>query len=381
MTSRSSYDVIVVGARAAGAATALLLARRGLRVLALDRAAYGSDTLSTHALMRPAVMLLNRWGVLDEVRASGAPPIRRVTFHYPDEHVPVDLAPSDGVDALFAPRRSVLDRLLVDAARNAGAEVRFGVIVDDLQKDESGRVVGVVARDELGHALMPRADLVVGADGIRSVVALAARAQLTQQAGAGSTVVYGYYRNIEATGFEWFYAPGASAGLIPTNDDELCVFVGGPMIRFRTAGTGLTGRFGPLLDEAFPDLAARLRAGRLSARLRGFGGVVGYYRRPFGPGWALVGDAGHFRDPITTHGISDAFRDAECIARVLDGTLTFAQYEDLRNSVTAVLFALTERIASYDWTMEEIRVHLRGVSSAMRAEMDVLREWEAPVAA
>jgi len=381
MTSRASYDVIVVGARAAGAATALLLARRGLRVLAVDRAAYGSDTLSTHALMRPAVMLLHRWGVLEQVRASGAPPIRHVTFHYPDEHVPVDLAPSDGIDALFAPRRSVLDRLLVDAARDAGAEVRFGVIVDDLQKDDSGRVVGVVARDELGHPLLPHADLVIGADGIRSVVALAARAPLTRQATAGSTVAYGYFRDIETTGFEWFYAPGASAGVIPTNDDEACVFVGGPMIRFRTAGTGLTGRFGPLMEEAFPELAARLRTGHLSGRLRGFGGVVGYYRRPWGPGWALVGDAGHFRDPITTHGISDAFRDAECIARVLDGTSTLAEYEDVRNRVTAALFDVTERIASYDWTMEEIRAHLRGVSSAMKAEMEVLRGWETPVAA
>ena len=381
MTARSHYDAIIVGARAAGAATAMLLARRGLRVLMVDRARYGSDTLSTHALMRPAVVQLHRWGLLDEVRKSGAPAVRRVIFHYPDETIAVDVSPSDGVDGLFAPRRTVLDRLLVDAARQAGAEVMFGVIVDDLQKDASGRVTGIVGRDEHGRTVAPRGHVVVGADGIRSVVALAAGAGTTAQATAGGAVIYGYFRGVQAAGYEWAYGPGASAGIIPTNDDEVCVFSGGSVDRFRKAQPDLPSGFRAMLAEASPELAARVAAGEQTGRLRGFAGVRGYYRRPWGAGWALVGDAGHFRDPITTHGITDAFRDAELLARALDGTSTLREYEQTRNRVTAQLFSVTERIASYDWTVAELREHLKDVSRSMRAELELMRTWNTATAA
>src|ERR1043165_8823794 len=138
-----SYDAVIVGARAAGAATAHLLARSGLRVLLVDRGRYGTDTLSTHALMRGGVLLLNRWGVLDRVIEAGTPPIRRTRFDYGDDEATVDIRPSGGVEALFAPRRTVLDRLLVDAAAAAGAEVCFGVTVSGLLRDDAGRVVGV----------------------------------------------------------------------------------------------------------------------------------------------------------------------------------------------------------------------------------------------
>jgi flavin-dependent dehydrogenase len=173
-----------------------------------------------------------------------------------------------------------------------------------------------------------------------------------------------------------------SAGLIPTNDGDVCVFAGGSPARFRSgAGTSFTSAFRDVLAEASPDLAARVAGGEGTGRLRGFAGVRGYYRRASGPGWALVGDAGHFRDPITTHGISDAFRDAELLARALDGSSDLAEYERVRNEVTADLFAVTERIAAYDWTQDEIRGHLRDASRAMRAELRLMRGWEAAVAA
>jgi flavin-dependent dehydrogenase len=381
MTSHARYDAIVVGARAAGAATAMLLARHGMRVLAVDRSRYGSDTLSTHALMRTAVVQLHRWGLLDAVKASGAPPVRRVTFHYPDEDVAVPIAASDGVDALYAPRRTVLDRLLVDAARQSGAEVHFGIVVDDLQKDPSGRVCGIVARDEHGSTLTPRAPIVVGADGIRSVVALAAGASVTREAHAGGAVVYGYFRHVEADGYEWAYGDRMSAGLIPTNDGEVCVFAGGATSRFRSSGGGFTDAFGEVLAAAAPTLAARVRAGEPAGRLRGFAGVRGYYRRPWGPGWALVGDAGLFRDPITTHGISDAFRDAELLARALTGASTLQEFERIRDAMSDDLFTVTERIAAYDWTLDDIRRHMREVSRAMKAELQLVREWDAVAAA
>src|SRR5512132_4122456 len=118
------WDVIIIGGRVAGASTALLLARAGLRVLVVDRARRGSDTVSTHALMRGGVLQLRRWGVLDRLAVTGVPPVRRVTFHYGAESMPVSLKPYAGVDALYAPRRTVLDAMLVDAAEAAGARFR-----------------------------------------------------------------------------------------------------------------------------------------------------------------------------------------------------------------------------------------------------------------
>ena len=135
--SINHWDVIVVGARAAGAATAMLLARGGLRVLCVDRSRYGGDTLSTHALMRGGVLQLQRWGLLDAVVAAGTPPVRRTVFHYGAETVGVSIRPSAGVDALYAPRRTVIDALLVDAAQRAGATVEFGTTVTGSAADRA----------------------------------------------------------------------------------------------------------------------------------------------------------------------------------------------------------------------------------------------------
>ena len=364
--NKNRYDAIIVGARAAGAATAMLLARRGLRVLVVDRARYGSDTLSTHALMRPAVMQLDRWGLLDTVLASGAPPVRRAVFHYPDARVALDIEP------LYAPRRTVLDALLVDAAIAAGAEVRFGVVVEELLRDDSGRVIGIAGED-----LSERADIVIGADGIRSIVAAEVDAPFTREAKAGGACVFAYFRGVDAEGYEWVYGDRVASGLIPTNDGEVCVFVGGSALRFRRdVQPDLERGFVQILAESSPDVAVRVARGERTTRLRGFAGVRGYARKPFGPGWALVGDAGYFRDPITTHGITDAFRDAELLTRAITGLSTFAEYEATRDAVTRDLFEVTERIAAYDWTLAEVKRHLRDVSRAMKAETELIAGFE-----
>lgn len=142
-----TYDVIVVGARAAGAATAMLLARQGLRVLVLERDRYGTDTLSTHALMRGSVLMLSQWGLLGPIVEAGTPPVRQTRFHYGADTMTVTIKPTLGVEALYGPRRTVLDAVLVDAAVAAGAEVRFGVTVTGLLRDATDRVVGVTGRD------------------------------------------------------------------------------------------------------------------------------------------------------------------------------------------------------------------------------------------
>lgn len=193
LPSAERYDVVVVGARAAGAATALLLARAGTRVLVVDRSRHGADTLSTHALLRAGVVQLARWGLLEQVAASGAPAVRTNAFHYGDERIDVPIKPGHGVDALYAPRRTVLDPILVDAACAAGAEVRFGVSVTGLSRNETGRVTGVLGRDHTGAGFTAQARMTVGADGMSSRVARLAGAPVERSARNAAAAIYGYW--------------------------------------------------------------------------------------------------------------------------------------------------------------------------------------------
>ena len=370
-----SYDVVVVGARAAGAATAMLLARQGKRVLLLDRDRYGTDTLSTHALMRGGVFLLSRWGLLDRVVEAGTPPVRRTRFDYGTDSVTVAIKPTPGVQALYAPRRTVLDPLLVHAAVAAGAEVRFGVGVAGLLRDDSGRVVGVYGRDRAGAAVAVRARLTVGADGIRSTVAHAVGAATLHVGTGAGAVIYGYWSELPVEGYEWFYRPGHSAGMIPTNGGEVCVFAGVNAQTFAT-GTrgGLGGTYHRLLAAATGGAGGRLAGARPPGRLRTWVGRPSFVRQAHGPGWVLVGDAGSFFDPLSTHGITDALRDAEMLARALapDAAGDLDPYAADRDRATGPMFDVVDRIAGYGWDSHQIRRHLLELSSAMSAELELI---------
>ena len=370
----NTYDVVVVGARPAGAATALVLARLGHRVLVLDRMRPGTDTLSTHALMRAGVLQLDRFGLLDRVVASGAPAAHRVTFHYGTKAVPIDLR-----EPLYAPRRTVLDPLLVDEAASSGADVRFGVRVTDLRW-EAGRVVGVRGTAADGRHVDARARVTVGADGLRSLVARQVGASTTHQAGAGSAFVYGYFEGVPADGYHWSFVPGSSAGIIPTNDGCSAVFVGAPPARFDELWRSRSGAIADVLAAHDPALAERVAQGRRVGRLRGFPGLPGWLRRPRGPGWALVGDAASFKDPITAHGLTDALRDAEYLGRAIDAGLSgtaamddaLAGYERTRDEQTLPMLHAGDVIASYRWSYEEAgRVH-REMSRTMQREVAAL---------
>ena len=370
------YDTIIVGGRVAGAATALLLARQGQRVLVLERATYGSDTLSTHALMRGGVMQLARWGVLDRIVDAGTTPIRTTTFHYPDESLAVDIAPGPGFDALYAPRRTVLDTALVDAAWDAGADFQFSTAAREVLKDHRGRITGVTGTDANGDPFTAWSHFVVGADGIRSMVAGAVGAPVERAGFFAAAPIYGYWSGIEATGYEWMYGPEASAGFIPTNDGETCVFVGLSPERFAAARGDISGAYHSVL-ASIPQLADRLAEARPPARLRSFPGVRGFMRRAAGPGWALVGDAGYFKDPATAHGITDALRDAELLARAVDrGTL--AEYQAERDHMSLRLFTLTDAIASFQWSVDQVKQLLLALSRSMRDEIKTIESWEQP---
>jgi flavin-dependent dehydrogenase len=374
---RARYDVVVVGARAAGAATAMLLARRGLRVLAVDRGAYGTDTLSTHALMRAGVLQLARWGLLGRIEAEGTPRVHRTVFHYADEVVEIPITPKHGVPALFAPRRTVLDRVLVDAAVEAGATVRHRVRAADLVRGRGGRVEGVVLRAEDGDGVAVRAGTVVGADGLRSVVASRVGAPVTRQGRHASAVVYGYWSGLETDGYSWHWGREAAAGTMPTNGNEVLLYAGVSSRRFaEETRLDVAGGYLRIVREAAPVLAARLAEARLVGSLHGFPGHPGYLRRPWGPGWALVGDAAYFKDPITAHGISDALRDAELLATaVATGTeAALAEYERVRDGLSMRLFEVTDRIASCEWPVGELKALHQALSDEMKREVAALVE-------
>jgi flavin-dependent dehydrogenase len=375
------YDVVVVGARAAGAATAMLLARGGLRALAVDRGAYGADTLSTHALMRAGVLQLARWGLLDRIEGAGTPRVGRTVFHYEDEVLDIPIKPRDGVPALFAPRRTVLDRVLVDAALEAGAEVRHRVRLVDLVRGADGRVEGVGLVGADGEERAVRADIVVGADGLRSKVAELVDAPLTREGRHATATVYGYWSGLEVDGYHWYWAPGAAAGAIPTNGGETLLFTGVSSRRFDDEVRGdVPGAYRRLLDELAPEFAARRGEARLEGSLHGFPGHLGHLRRPWGSGWALVGDAAYFKDPITAHGISDALRDAELLARALirGGEGALAGYEATRDALSAGLFEVTDRIASMEWDNAGLKALHQALSEEMKREVSALVGLEDP---
>jgi 2-polyprenyl-6-methoxyphenol hydroxylase-like FAD-dependent oxidoreductase len=354
----------------------MLLARRGLRVLVVDPAKRGSDTLSTHALMRAGVLQLHRWGVLDQLQAAGTPAIRKTTFHYGGEPIEVAIKPKDGIDALYAPRRTVVDRILVDAAVAAGAEVVHEQSVVDLLRDADGRVRGAKIAGADRREMEVAADVVIGADGVRSRVARLLEADLDYTVSNTTASIYGYWKDLGLEGFHWFYSLGASVGAIPTNDGDTCVFASLPPSRFESdRQDGLEALHSAVLNDVSPELASRVAGCESSAKLRAFPGATGFLRRSAGPGWALVGDAGYFRDPLTAHGMTDAFRDAELLARavVQGGDDALAGYQATRDELVRGLLDVTDAISSFDWDLDEAKeLHLT-LSREMNREIELIR--------
>ena len=370
------YDVIVVGARAAGAATAMLLARSSLRVLLLDRSPLGSDTLSTHALMRGGVLQLSRWGLLDQIISAGTPPVTRTAFRSGGESAVITIKPSHGVDALYAPRRTLLDPLLVQAALEAGVEVHHSMPVTGLVR-RHGRVAGVHATTSDGRSVELAAPLVIGADGIRSLVAKHVDAPFSRVGQHATATTYGYWSDLATDGYEWNFRPNACSGVIPTNDGQACVFASASPKRIAKGGVAVLS---DIIAEGAPQLAERLRGASPPQGTRTWPGQPGFIRRGHGPGWALVGDAGYFKDPLSAHGLTDAMRDAELLARAVTDGLgdesalddALEHYQTNRDRLSIPLFDVVDRIASQQWDDTEIARQLLALSSAMTDEIETL---------
>ncbi|MEV4702417.1 FAD-dependent monooxygenase [Actinoplanes sp. NPDC049316] len=343
-----THDVIVVGARVAGAALGGLLARLGHDVIVVDRSGPPADTVSTHQIARTGMVALRRWGMADEVRSSGSPALREVTFHRDGGSGTRPVRPSCGVEYFLAPRRYVLDTLLAEAAVRSGAVVRTGLNVVGVRRAGDGRVTGVSGRDRVGGDVELSARFVVGADGLHSRIARCVGAGVIDRRPDGGAARYAYYTGLPWSGIEFYVADKALAGIFPTHDAEACVWLCTP------AGSGRRD-FDDELRQAAPDLAHRLRRGRRTSPVSGTRRSPNLLRRAAGPGWALVGDAGFHRDPISAHGISDAFRDAELLAGCLDAALrgsveepvAMGAYGRQRDAALADVFDLTCALGTY----------------------------------
>ncbi|WP_433498376.1 NAD(P)/FAD-dependent oxidoreductase [Sphaerimonospora sp. CA-214678] len=306
-----SYDVIVVGARCAGAPTAMLFARAGYRVLLLDRAKPGADTLSTLYIQQPGVARLARWGLLDAVRASGCPPLERVVYRMgADLRLEGCAGPLDGNRAAYAPRRHILDPILVEGAVAAGAEFRDRCPVEGLLMEDD-RVAGVRFTDPDGRTQEARARLVVGADGMRSTVAELAGAATTIEHPRLTCAYYSYWNPVQAD-FELYEGETGWVSAVPTNDAVL-VSAYFPQDRFHEVRGRAQDAYIENIRDNAPDLFARLAGAEQVDRLHGTGDQRNFFRQPAGPGWVLVGDAGHHKDSLTARGIGDAFWQAELL--------------------------------------------------------------------
>ncbi len=335
------YDAIVVGARCAGSPTAMLLARQGHRVLLVERVAFPKDTIHNHFIQHAGVVQLHRWGVLPAVVASNCPAIRSFITDFGDFPLREPVEQGDGVDAAYAPRRIVLDAILAEAAVGAGAELRERFSVHELIWD-GDRVVGVRGRSRGGAMVSEHATIVIGADGARSIVAQEVQAPRYSEQPAYTYAYCSYFSDLAMGGIEVWIRPGRAYISFPTNDGLTCVAMQAPITGFRAFRSDIEGNFFRALDQV-PEWAERVRAGRRAERWYGTADLENFFRRPYGPGWALVGDAGYHKDPILAQGISDAFRDAELLADAVDAGLTgrlgmavaLRDYEQRRNEIAA----------------------------------------------
>ncbi|GHH86097.1 FAD-dependent oxidoreductase [Streptomyces sulfonofaciens] len=357
------FDAIVVGARCAGAPTAMLLARAGYRVLMVDRADFPSDTLSTHLIHQPGVAALARWGLLDRVRESGCPPLDNALYEVADVRLEGCARGVEGQRAGYAPRRKVLDAILVEGAVRGGVEFRDKCTVSGLLYDETGRVVGIEGR-YAGRTFTERAHLVIGADGMRSKVAELCGAPYTSQKPRMTCAYYAYWQDVPAD-LELYEAPSSWVAAVPTNDSATLVLTYFPQSRFDEVRTDTQHAYLEQIRTTAPALHERLQGKRVVERLRGTGDQQNFFRQATGPGWVLVGDAGHHKDSITARGISDAFYQAESLVRHVGGRLgghpgeldaALAAYAQDRDAALAQGYQAT--LAAAQLTQHEQRLEL-----------------------
>ena len=376
------YDAIVVGARCGGSSTAMLLARRGFKVLLVDRATFPSDTISTHILWPHGAEIMARWGLLETLAATGVPPIcRRMRFDVGPFALRGTMPDANEGRGGFCPRRIVLDSLLLRAAADAGVEVRESFTVDELLTSNNS-VVGVRGHGRSGAAIEERARVIVGADGVNSFVARAVRAPEYDMRPVAACCYYSYFSGVAQDDIELYVRAHCAFGGVPTNDGLHIVMVNWPTSEFAAIRTDVERHVWTTLEQA-PDFLARVRQGHREDKWYGTAGVPGYFRKPYGKGWALVADAGYNRDPITAQGISDAFIDAagltDALGTWLSGGATFdnvmAAHEAARNERVRPMYEFTSHLATLEPPppeMQALFAALRGNQHATNAFLSAI---------
>ncbi|HEY6380282.1 MAG TPA: NAD(P)/FAD-dependent oxidoreductase [Pseudolabrys sp.] len=373
-----AFDAIVVGARCAGSPTAMLLARKGYQVLLIDRASFPSDTVSTHLVHPLGVDALSRWGLLDRLAATGCPPIHTYRFDFG----PLTISGSPGTEkspVAFCPRRTVLDKLLVDAAAEAGAEVREGFTVEKILF-EGGLAVGIKGRSRHGDSIIEHARVIVGADGRRSFVAQAVQPEHYDEKPSLLAAYYTYWSGLPMDGrFENYIRDRRGFAAMPTHEDLTLVIAGWPYAEFAENKRDIEGNYLKTIELA-PAFADRLHRAKREARFAG-AAVPNYFRRPYGPAWILVGDAGYNKDFITAQGIMDAFQDAELCAAALDKSFSGArpfedvmdEYQRARDARVKAMYDFTCQLATLEPPTPELQQLLAAIQGNQKAMDDFAR--------
>jgi 2-polyprenyl-6-methoxyphenol hydroxylase-like FAD-dependent oxidoreductase len=376
------YDAIVVGARCAGSPTAMLLARRGFKVLLVDKATFPSDTVSTHILWPQGVEMLERWGLRQRLAATGVPPIcRRMTFDVGPFALRGTIPDANEGMGGFCPRRTVLDRLLVNAAIESGVDVREGFTLDELLFADD-TVIGLRGHTNGMAPVEERARIVIGADGVNSLVARAVRAPEYDSHPVAACAFYSYFSGIRQDDIELYVRPHVAFGGAPTNDGLHLVMVNWPTRDFAAVRGDVEGHVWRALAAA-PDFLARVREGRREEKWHGTAGVPGFFRKPYGNGWALAGDASYNRDPITAQGICDAFIDAAALVEALRAALSgagefderLAAHESARNERVRPMYEFTTHLAALEPPPPEMQAlfgALRGNQDATNAFLSAI---------
>jgi len=373
-----SFDVIVIGARCAGSPTAMLLARQGHRVLVVDKATFPSDTMSTHVVHPPGVAALERWSLLPALEDTGCPPVETYSFDFGPVGIAGSPQPIDGIARAYCPRRTVLDHLLVQAAVRAGAELREAFTVDEILFDDDGRVTGIRGHSNDGASVTEHARVVVGADGRHSRLAKAVQPEAYNERRSHLAMYYAYWSNLPSGGFDTFIRAENRRGwaAIPTHDDLTVVPFGWPVEEFHANRGDIEGNFLATVAYA-PEFAERVRGATRESKFVGSAELPGYFRKPYGPGWALVGDAGYHKNPITAMGINDAFRDAELVALAIADDIAgrrpydegMRAYQEIRDREAGPVYEFTDEFAQLQPPPPELQ-QLIGAMQGNQEAMD-----------
>jgi flavin-dependent dehydrogenase len=368
------YDVIIVGARCAGSATALLLARRGFKVLVVDKARFPSEIPLGHFIRLRGPKLLRDWGILDDIVRSGCPPVTKMTIDLGDFPLTGTNLVHDGVALGYGPRRGVLDAILIEAAIAAGAEFRAGFSVDEYLSDGAA-VTGIRGRVyATGTHVAERARVTVGADGRHSSLARAVSAPAYEEIAPLACWYFSYWSDVALDHLEIYRRNRSAVFAFPTNAGLTAIFAGWPISEFGKVRQNIAGAFTDVFEH-IPDLEERVCAGRQEERFYGSADLPNFFRKPFGPGWALVGDAGYHKDPYMALGISDALHDAQLLACAMDEGFSgsrpilgaMARYEQQRNEASMQLYRQNAEQARFRPVPEKelaIRAAIRGDQQA-----------------